>query len=263
MLTKNERNFIKALRSRENRHKENLMVVEGLKGVLELLNSSVVTKRIYAKSSLNIEEITHLARKFEVEICQVSTKDMEIISSMKKAPGVLAVGEISYSNEENLISQIKNPSKIIPTLLMLDDLADPGNVGTLIRTAHWFGLAGVVCSPRTADAWNPKAIQSSMGSVFNIPIIVSDLAQIISSHKLSCATLDTSGTSIYESDEIPNTIIVGSESHGITKELRELSDMVWAIPGSKNAESLNASIAGAIVCSEISRRWSLNTQVIQ
>ena len=107
MLTKNERNLIKGLRSRENRHRENLMVVEGIKGVLELLNSSVVTKRIYAKSSSNIEEITHLARECEVEICEVRTKDMEIMSSMKKAPGVLAVGEISYSNEANLISQIK------------------------------------------------------------------------------------------------------------------------------------------------------------
>ena len=169
---------------------------------------------------------------------------MEIMSSMKKAPGVLAVGEISYSNEENLISQIKKPSNIIPTLLMLDDLSDPGNVG---------------CSHRTADVWNSKAIQSSMGSVFYIPIIVSDLAQIILSHNLSCTTLDSTGTCIYESDEIPNTIIVGSESHGISVELKELSDTVWAIPGSGNAESLNASIAGAIVCSEISRRWSLKS----
>ena len=98
-----------------------------------------------------------------------------------------------------------------------------------------------------------------MGSVFYIPIIVSDLAQIILSHNLSCTTLDSTGTCIYESDEIPNTIIVGSESHGISVELKELSDTVWAIPGSGNAESLNASIAGAIVCSEISRRWSLKS----
>ena len=256
MLTKNERNFIKALRSRENRHKENLMVVEGLKGVLELLNSSVVTKRIYAKSSLNIEEITHLARKFEVEICQVSTKDMEIISSMKKAPGVLAVGEISYSNEENLISQIKNPSKIIPTLLMLDDLADPGNVGTLIRTAHWFGFAGVICSPKTADVWNTKSIQASMGSIFNIPIAVADLAEIIVSNKLNCAILDAKGVDLYNSQAIPHAVIVGSESHGLSDDIRSLGQTIWAIPGRGGAESLNASIAGAIVCAEISRRLS-------
>ena len=235
------------------------MVVEGLKCVLELLNSSIITKRIYATSSSDIEEISHLARECGIGIYEVSTKDMEIMSNMRKAPGVLAVGEILYSNEKYLISQIKNPSNIIPTLLMLDDLADPGNVGTLIRTTHWFGLAGVVCSPRTADVWNSKAIQSSMGSVFNTPIIVSDLAQFISSHNLSCATLDASGTSIYESDEIPNTIIVGSESQGISKKLKELSDTVWAIPGSGNAESLNASIAGSIVCSEISRRWSFKS----
>ena len=84
------------------------MVVEGLKGVLELLNSSIVTKRIYATSSSDIEEISHLARECGIEISEVSTKDMEIMSSMKKAPGVLAVGEISYSNEENLIINDKN-----------------------------------------------------------------------------------------------------------------------------------------------------------
>ena len=88
MLTKNERNSIKALRSRENRHRENLMVVEGLKGVLELLNSSIVTKQIYATSLSDIDEISHLARACGVEICEVSSKDMEIMSSMKKAPFV-------------------------------------------------------------------------------------------------------------------------------------------------------------------------------
>ena len=101
------------------------MVVEGLKGILELLNSSIVTKRIYATSSTDIEEISNLARADGVEICEVSTKDMEIMSSMKKAPGVLAVGEISYSNEENLISQIKNPISIIPTPVSYTHLTLP------------------------------------------------------------------------------------------------------------------------------------------
>ena len=256
MLTKNERNSIKALRIKENRHNDGLMVVEGVKGVLELLKSSLVTKRIYVTTGSQYPELTRVASESEVEICEVSSKDMDIMSSFKKAPGVLAVGEIAYSTEEMLISRVKTPYEgIVPTLLLLDDLVDPGNVGTLIRTADWLGLAGVVCSPRTADVWNTKAIQSSMGSVFRLPICVLDLAEFIAKNNLSSATLDTGGEDIYSNSDIPNAVLVGSESHGVSDDLRNVCDIVLAIPGSGNAESLNAAIAGSIVTSEISRRW--------
>ena len=117
------------------------MVVEGVKGVLELLRSSLVTKRIYVTIGSKYPELTRVASDSGIEVCEVSSKDMDIMSSLKKAPGVLAVGEISYSTEENLISRVKTPSDgVVPTLLLLDDLVDPGNVGALIRTADWFGL---------------------------------------------------------------------------------------------------------------------------
>ena len=233
------------------------MVVEGSKGVLELLKSSLITERIYVTSASDFEEIKMLAKEKDVEVCDVSTNDMEIMSSMKKPPGVLAVGEISYSSIDQLIQNINSSDhKNVPTLLLLDDLNDPGNVGTLIRTAHWFGFVGVICSPKTVDVWNAKAIQSSMGSVFNIPIVVDDLAQTISTHNLNCAALDAGGTSIHEGNSIPNAIIVGSESHGLSENIKQICQEIWAIPGSGQAESLNASIAGAIVCSEVSRRWN-------
>jgi TrmH family RNA methyltransferase len=256
MLTKNERNSIKALRLKENRSRENLMVVEGIKGVLELLRSDLVTERIYVTSGYDVSEIESVAGSSE--IIEVSSKDMEIMSSLKKAPGVLAVGSIKRYDGQHIIDRLSsNKVNGVPSILILDDLVDPGNVGTLIRTAHWFQLAGIVCSGRTADVWNTKSIQASMGSVFNFPICVTDPVAFIKDNKLTCAALDASGENLFESEYFPDAFIVGSESHGLSDGLLEQCEKTWAIPGSGKVESLNASVAGAIVTAELSRRWSL------
>ena len=233
------------------------MIVEGVKGVLELLNSSLVTERIYVTSGTECSTIKSVAKENSVEVCDVSKKDMEIMSSLKSAPGVLAVGEISYSSADELKSALTNPQpSTIPSLLLLEDLVDPGNVGTLIRTALWFGFAGVVCSPRTVDVWNSKTIQSSMGAVFKIPIVVAELRDFISTNDINCAALDAGGDDIYKTETIPNGILIGSESHGVSENIKEIAKEVWSIPGSGKTESLNASIAGAIACSEVAKRWS-------
>lgn len=230
------------------------MVVEGFKGVCELLESSLVTERIYITSGMDFPNVSKLARENEVEVVEVSSKDMEIMSSLKKAPGVLAVGKTGSTTETGLL-EAKGASKV-PAILILDDLVDPGNVGTLIRTAHWFGLAGVYCSERTVDVWNSKTIQASMGSVFNLPICKGDIVEFIQSNNLSSAALDAGGENLYESEMLPDAIVVGSESHGISEALRGACEVVWSIPGAGKVESLNAAVAGAIVSSELFRRLS-------
>ena len=125
-----------------------------------------------------------------------------------------------------------------------------------IRTVSWFGLTGVVCSPRTVDVWNAKTIQSSMGSVFNTPLIVTDLKEFLKSNEISCIVLDAGGENLHSSDYLPGAIVVGSESHGVSENLREMANEVWSIPGSGNAESLNASIAGSIACSVLAQKRS-------
>lgn len=254
MITKNERNSIKALKHKENRALEGRMVVEGFKGVSELLESSLVTERIYITSGMDFLNVSKLARENEVEVIEVSSKDMEIMSSLKKAPGVLAVGKTGSTTEAGLL-EAKRASKV-PSILILDDLVDPGNVGTLIRTAHWFGLAGVYCSERTVDVWNSKTIQASMGSVFNLPVCKGDIVEFIQSNNLNCAALDAGGENLYESEMLPDAIVVGSESHGISESLRGVCEAVWSIPGAGEVESLNAAVAGAIVSSELFRRLS-------
>lgn len=261
MLTKNERNAIKALRSKDSRLQENLMVVEGFKSVLELLKSRVLVERIYITSAVEdssiLNEIKTLASTSDVDMCDVSKKDMDIMSSMKSAPGILAVGEIINSPVTDVIGRLKQPGECTTScLLILDDLVDPGNVGTLIRTAEWFAFAGVICSERTADLWNPKTIQASMGSVFRMPIVVASPGDIIKEYNLKAVALDAEGENLYNDEFFPDAIIIGSESHGISPELSEACAKTWSIPGKGQTESLNAAIAGAIVCAELARRTS-------
>ena len=258
MLTKKERNAIKALRNRDNRLNEKRMVVEGDKCVIELLKSSIETKRIYVTNGIEIDEIRTLAEKNLIEVTDVASKDMEIMSSMRTAPGVLALGSIVKFSAEDVVGGLKNMSSAaIPTVMILDDVSDPGNVGTLIRTADWFGLAGIVCSARTADIWNPKTIQSSMGSVFRIPICTANPKDVIKQFELKAVALDARGDNFFESKLVPDAIVIGSESHGLSEGLIDVCNTTWSIPGKGSAESLNAAIAGAIVTSELSRRLSV------
>ena len=258
MLTKNERNSIKALRNRENRRQEKLMVVEGNKIVEELLNSGFETLRIYITSGVEFSDIRHLAEKKNVLIIEVSSKDMHIMSSLKSAPGVLAVGKIRETEASSVVERMKNKDdKGIGTILILDDLADPGNVGTLIRTAAWFGLSGVICSPKTVDVWNSKTIQSSMGSIFKIPVCIADPVVVLKEFKLKAVSLDTQGENLYNSDFSPEALVIGSESHGVSEKLEKACLKSWAIPGIGMTESLNAAIAGAIVTAELARRCNI------
>ena len=180
------------------------------------------------------------------------------MSSLKTAPGILAVGKIKEIDAPVVVEKMRNKdNNRIGVILILDDLSDPGNVGTLIRTANWFGLSGVICSPRTVDVWNSKTIQSSMGSVFKIPICIADPVEVLKEFKLKTVSLDSNGENFYHSDFSPEALVIGSESHGVSADLATACNQSWAIPGSGIAESLNAAIAGAIVTAELARRSSM------
>ncbi|MGB2424415.1 MAG: TrmH family RNA methyltransferase [Flavobacteriales bacterium] len=129
----------------------------------------------------------------------------------------------------------------------MDDLKDPGNVGTLIRVADWFGLAGVVLSPGSADPFGPKALQSSMGSTFHVPVLVESLQGLPTAYKTHVVGLDAGGTDLFSgSIARPTLLVVGSESHGLSETVVEACHVIASIPGAGRAESLNASVAGAV-----------------
>ena len=168
---------------------------------------------------------------------------MEMMSAVKTPPGILAVAEWP--------SDVEALPRAGGLVLYLDNLADPGNVGTLIRVADWFGLHGVILSPRCADPLSPKALHSAMGSTFHISTAVMPFAELPSDHTTNVIGLDAGGQNLFEPGAMstPSLLVVGSESHGLSSDIKEACHAIASIPGAGRAESLNASVAGAIATS--------------
>ncbi len=217
-------------------------MVEGEKCILELCRSHWAVERIYFTEAWESE--SNWSEDMEgIPSMAVSAKDMEMMSAVKTPPGLLAVA--TWHDD---VEQLPSPDGMS---LYLDNLSDPGNVGTLIRVADWFGLSGVICSQRCADPLSPKALQSAMGSTFHISTAVCDFEDIPDSHKKHVVGLDAGGQNLFASNalETPSLLVVGSESHGLSPEVKGACHAIASIPGAGRAESLNASVAGAIATS--------------
>lgn len=247
VITKALRQEVRSLKRKQDRWQKRRVIVEGTKCIEELLTSAWKPERIYftpawkaSNSTSSLMQTLDPANSFEV-----SSKDMEMMSAMKQPPGVLLEASLPLAWEEHEEPQ--------GTWLYLDGLKDPGNVGTLMRVADWFGLDGVALSPDCADPLNPKTIQGSMGSVFHVPWMRQPLTALPASMKHCVWTLDAGGTPLptLPAQDKPSLLVVGSESHGISADARELSHQVVAIPGAGRAESLNASVAGAIAVAHL------------
>lgn len=239
-ITKTLRQEIRQLKSRNARWHVLKTFVEGEKCIRELCQSSWPVERIYFTGEwkdadwLNSEPGASTAEKMEV-----SAKDMAMMSSMKTPPGILALTSFGTA----LDSEEDNDGMA----LFLDGVSDPGNVGTLIRVADWFGLARVILSPASADPFSPKALQSSMGSAFHLPIQMQKIEDVPKSYKSNVVGLDAGGTDMVANElNSPSLLIVGSESHGLSEACKAQCNVIASIPGAGRAESLNASVAGAI-----------------
>ena len=234
MLTKNQFKLIRSLSLKKNRQKHGLFIVEGDKLVNEVLSSDWEVEGIYAtKEWLGENAII------------ISNNDLIRISSLKTPNKVVAVVKIKKS------SFYINSN----TVLALDGVKDPGNLGTIIRLADWFGIEDIICSDDCVDYLNPKVVQSSMGSFTRVNLHYTSLIDALkkySDYKLFMTVLN--GTPLSEMTNSDKKIIVmGSESNGISKEVLELKSEKITIPKSKSskAESLNVSVAAAIILSAI------------
>ena len=244
MLTKNAIKQIASLKQQKFRKELGLFVVEGRKMVDELLHSHFETVNLFATEAFLNDHPAFV----EAEI--VSEMQMEQMSGQDTPPGILAVVRIPEQKE------IKASSRFV---LALDGIANPGNMGTLIRTAEWFGITDVVCSPDCVELWNPKTVQATMGSLFRMQVWKADLPSFL--HEASSkgkavygALLE--GENLFEMREKPEGIIViGSESHGIRADVLPCITRPVTIPrvGGSLTESLNAAVAGGIIMAEITR----------
>lgn len=234
-LSKNKIKWIRSLRLKKNRDSEAVFVVEGEKMMREILKNWSHYIVLFCTSN---EEFRENNDAFFID-----KNTMKDLSALRTPSDFLLVMRQPplQSNTTNLT-------------LAIDGIQDPGNMGTIIRTADWFGVDEIVCSKETVDIFNSKVIQSSMGSLFRIPVRYLDLHNYLSdaSRPIYGALLE--GGDIYEKKLHAKCIIViGNEGNGISKSLCSLIDEPIFIPGKGAAESLNAAVATGIVLSEFSR----------
>lgn len=239
---------IKSLKDKKNRTESGLFVVEGRKMVDELCKSDFEAVEIFALKHL-IDNYSSCKAKTCV-ITEVTEKELNRMSNMTVADGVLAVvkkKKILSASQDGLI-------------LALDNINNPGNLGTIIRSAAWFGIKTVVCNHMTVDCYNPKVLQSTMGAIFYTDIIYTVLDEFLSCRKdtVIYGTTPIGGTDIYKEDlSKSGVVIIGNETHGISKEVERYITHPLTIPSFSEGgkiESLNASVACSIILSEFMRR---------
>lgn len=248
MLTKNDIKFIASLKHGKYRKANSLFVAEGNKVVAELLDTdfkceNILITNTWAEKYKNIQSFLPF---YEV----ITQKEMNQVSSMSTPPGILAVSRIP-----DIKFTAKDAEDEI--IILLDGINDPGNLGTIIRTAEWFGIRKLVCSEDSAEIWQPKTIQSAMGSVFRIEVMASNLQDFLKNNKMPVYGASMSGENIFNKKiENKGIIIIGSESHGISKELMSMVSVSVHIPRQKGSrtESLNASVAAGIIMAEIMKK---------
>lgn len=220
-------------------------MVEGVKTVAELLASEFEVDAIYTTEPDVYSENDH-------HVISISAKELERISGLKSPNKVLAVAEIPPSKPMNWEQ---------PLMVMLDSIRDPGNLGTTIRTARWFGVNTIVCSEDCADVWDRKVVQSTMGALFHVEVVYTDLEHAMTEAQQNGFEIlgaAMNGNSIYEVGKMDKTaLLIGSESHGIRKELMEKCNQLITIPNREDhqrVESLNAAVATSIILSELTRK---------
>ena len=234
MISKNKIKLIRSLNTKKGRENTGLFVAEGPKLVHDLLNEGFIPDEIFD----NIDDIKKL-------------------SFLQHPQSMLGVFKIRKGDNKPTIDLLSN-SKLV---LALDGVQDPGNLGTIIRIADWFGIEDILCSHDTVDCWNPKVVQATMGSIARIKLHYTDLIKMVddlpSDYPVYATLLD--GNNIYDQPlSHYGMIIMGNEGNGISPELRKRINRKLFIPNypqeRETAESLNVAIATSIVCAEFRRR---------
>ncbi|MFI5150714.1 MAG: TrmH family RNA methyltransferase [Bacteroidia bacterium] len=260
MLSKNQVKFINALKLKKNRESEGLFVAEGVKIVNELLHSGIKVRQIYSSRNYQLSIFN-----YHIEVVRIKESELKRISSLHSPNEVLAICEIPVHTLDIVLLRNK-------LCLLLDTIQDPGNLGTMIRIADWFGIEHIICSPDTVEVYNPKVVQATMGSISRVQVHYTPLEPFLE------GVCKQPGTRVYgallEGEELYKAelsdegfILIGNESKGISSEfLPYITDKIRIplfspagreVSGQLNAaESLNAAIATSVICAEFRRRTS-------
>lgn len=253
MISKSELQYYSSLLTKKHRKSEKKFLVEGMKSVLEGINSNYECEVIFItnKFAEQYEDTIKMLEKAKKKTISLKQKEFDKISDTETPQGIAAVfvkPGLEFSPE--LISDDK-------IIVMLDNISDPGNLGSIIRTCDWFGVKNILLSENIVDYTNPKVIRSSMGSVFHVNIHENINAGNLNSlkkdgYEILIADLEGENVFKYKSDK-KIILILSSESHGPTKEIEKLSDKKISIPKIGNAESLNVASASAVLLAQLTK----------
>ncbi|MGI4020002.1 MAG: TrmH family RNA methyltransferase [Janthinobacterium lividum] len=246
MVSKSQISFLKSLQQKKHRKEHNLFLVEGLKSVTDFLQSDFYTIKTVYRTPLSESKMLKVSGNIKFQ--EVSAAELEKISSLNTPQEVIALVEIP--------AQQKLEPKTLARkfTLVLDGVQDPGNLGTIIRTADWFGISQIICSEDTVDVYNSKVVQATMGSLSRIAVHYANLLLLLPQIKQPVFGAMLNGKNIYQTDfGTEGLILLGNEGNGIRPEIQPLISKNITIPQLGKAESLNVAIAAAVFCNEISR----------
>jgi TrmH family RNA methyltransferase len=242
MLSKANIRFIKSLQVKKYRKQEQCFLVEGAKSVLELIQSDFELVKLVATPQF----LDGLQEPVEAEILTVTEKQME------------GLGEFQTNNSALAIARLKPNAPLKADVhsfaIVLDDIRDPGNLGTIIRTADWYGISSIIASEETADFYNSKVITASMGSFTRVRIFYTDLDEYLAKASVKVYGAYLNGKDVHTMQfGSGGLIVIGNESRGISPGLEKYITDKITIPRFGKAESLNAAIATAIICDNLRR----------
>ncbi len=251
MISKSQVRYVQSLRMSKFRKEHGAFIAEGEKLAEELLQSGFGIRQLFALPDW-IQRNQNRLDTLKISAQEVSEAELGRISGLVTPNKVLAVVAIPQGLPQADLGEH-------PLVLVLDRIQDPGNLGTMIRTADWFGIGQVFCSEGTADLYNPKVVQSTMGSICRVRVSYGMMGEVLGMLKAQRYTIYgamTGGESVYDIPaSFPAALLIGNESQGISHELHSLLDHQVGIPQvSSGAESLNAAVAAGILCSEFARR---------
>jgi TrmH family RNA methyltransferase len=258
MISSAQSKLIRSLRQKKFRDQHQLFLVEGEKMVLELIaddaENQFLIKEIFATEEWIEREGTFLDAQ-KARICEATMAEIKKVSNLVTPQPVIAlVSRPGYHfDAENLLN--------IP-VLAFESIRDPGNLGTIIRTADWFGIRQIVCTPDSTDLFNPKVVQSTMGAIARVQVHYLEIETLLNSLALKGKTIFgtfLNGENIYQTSLGTDPLILfGNESHGLTNRFNPFVHQRIAIPSfsaqGKGSESLNVASSVAVVCSELRRR---------
>ncbi len=258
MLTNADRKLYRSLSVKKYRDEHRLFLVEGRRSVQEALASDFDIRVVIATSSFLKEHgerpLTAAIKKRRVTLEEMSEKEFAAIADTVHAQGVGAIVEVRKTSLLGILSKDRPGALIVA----LDAVADPGNVGTIIRTCDWFGVDGILLGEGCVDLYSPKVVRGTMGSIFHIPV-----AEGVSLEKSMTLAREAGFRTVVTDTSAPEQprargakvlVIFGNEAHGVSKGLQVMADETIAIPRFGKAESLNVSVACGVVLAELQRR---------